>query len=86
MAAAFTAYGLDTQVAEDVFTSIWEKLAFNCAMNALAAISGFTVGQMGRSPAGHAVADRDRRHQRRRGARGGCAGHRRRHDGNAVRW
>ena len=58
IAAAFTACGLSTEVSEDVFTSIWEKLAFNCAMNALAAVSGLTVGQMGRAPEGRAIVDR----------------------------
>ena len=58
IAAAFSACGLDTQVSDDVFASIWEKLAFNCAMNALAAVSGCTVGQMGRAPEGRVIADR----------------------------
>jgi len=58
IAATFSACGLDTQVSEEVFASIWEKLAFNCAMNALAAVSGFTVGEMGRAPEGRAIADR----------------------------
>ena len=58
LAAAFTACDLATQIAEDVFVSIWEKLAFNCAMNALAAVTGFTVGQMGSAPEGRALADR----------------------------
>jgi len=58
IAAAFTACGLATEVSEDVFTSIWEKLAFNCAMNALAAVTGFTVGEMGRAAEGRAIVDR----------------------------
>jgi 2-dehydropantoate 2-reductase len=58
LAAAFNACGLDTAIEPEVFVSIWEKLAFNCAMNALAAVTGLTVGGMGSAAEGRAIADR----------------------------
>ncbi len=58
LAAAFGGCGLDTEIEPDVFVSIWEKLAFNCAMNALAAVSGLTVGGMGSTAEGRAIVDR----------------------------
>jgi len=58
LAAAFNACRLDTEIEPAVFVSIWEKLAFNCAMNALAAVTGLTVGGMGSAAEGRAVVDR----------------------------
>jgi 2-dehydropantoate 2-reductase len=43
---------MDSQIAPDVNTLIWEKLAFNAAMNALTAITNSTVGQLADSPQG----------------------------------
>lgn len=58
LAGALTGAGIPCEVSERVWESIWEKLAFNAAMNSLTAVSGLTVGQVGRSPAGAALADR----------------------------
>lgn len=58
LAAAFNACRLDTEIEPEVFVSIWEKLAFNCAMNALAAVTGLTVGGMGSAAEGRAIVDR----------------------------
>ncbi len=58
LAAAFNACRLDTEIEPEVFVSIREKLAFNCAMNALAAVTGLTVGGMGSVAEGRAVVDR----------------------------
>jgi 2-dehydropantoate 2-reductase len=58
LAAALTSAGLPCEISERVWESIWEKLAFNAAMNSLTAVTGLTVGQVGRSPAGAALADR----------------------------
>lgn len=58
LAATFNACRLDTEIEPEVFVSIWEKLAFNCAMNALAAVTGLTVGGMGSAAEGRAIADR----------------------------
>jgi 2-dehydropantoate 2-reductase len=58
LASALTAARLPCEISERVWESIWEKLAFNAAMNSLTAVTGLTVGQVGRSPAGAALADR----------------------------
>jgi len=58
LAAALTAAGLPCEMSERVWESIWEKLAFNAAMNSLTAVTGLTVGQVGRSAPGAALADR----------------------------
>lgn len=39
--------GLNCKLDPDVESAIWEKLAFNSALNSLAAITGLTVGEMG---------------------------------------
>ncbi len=46
VAARFNCAGLLTQVDATVMIRIWEKLAFNAALNAIATITGFTVGDM----------------------------------------
>ncbi|NLY39310.1 MAG: 2-dehydropantoate 2-reductase [Firmicutes bacterium] len=43
------AAGLNCVLKEDVFPAIWEKLAFNSAMNSLTAATRLNVGQLGRS-------------------------------------
>jgi 2-dehydropantoate 2-reductase len=48
----FKTAGLDCQIAPDVDVLIWEKLAFNAAMNALTAIMDITVGHLADSPWG----------------------------------
>jgi 2-dehydropantoate 2-reductase len=47
--------GLDVTVDAMVESAIWEKLAFNAALNALAAVTGLTVGGMD-APAGRRIA------------------------------
>ncbi|GAC1044199.1 ketopantoate reductase family protein [Rhizobium sp. No.120] len=39
--------GLNCKLDPDVEVSIWEKLAFNSALNSLAAVTALTVGEMG---------------------------------------
>jgi len=39
--------GLNCKLDPDVEVTIWEKLAFNSALNSLAAVTGLTVGEMG---------------------------------------
>lgn len=41
--------GLNAAAEEDIQTQIWEKLAFNAALNTLSAVTGQTVGQIGAS-------------------------------------
>lgn len=45
--AALTEAGLNCALDPAVEVAIWEKLAFNAALNSLAAVSGLTVGEMG---------------------------------------
>jgi 2-dehydropantoate 2-reductase len=58
LAAALAQAGLPCEVSERVWESIWEKLAFNAAMNSVTAVTGLTVGQVGRAEAGAVLADR----------------------------
>jgi 2-dehydropantoate 2-reductase len=46
----FNRAGLNCQITPDVVVSIWEKLAFNAVMNALASVLRATVGQLADSP------------------------------------
>jgi 2-dehydropantoate 2-reductase len=41
-----SAAGLNAHADPSVLVSIWEKAAFNAAMNSIAAVTGFTVGEM----------------------------------------
>jgi 2-dehydropantoate 2-reductase len=50
VAAFLTDAGLAAQVDPDVRAAIWEKVAFNAALNAIAAITGRTVGGMDAPP------------------------------------
>jgi 2-dehydropantoate 2-reductase len=50
VAALLTSAGLAAQVAPDVRAAIWEKVAFNAALNAMAAVTGRTVGGMDAPP------------------------------------
>ncbi len=45
--SALTDSGLNCQLDPKVEVAIWEKLAFNSALNSLAAVTGLTVGEMG---------------------------------------
>ncbi len=47
---ALTDSGLNCQLDPKVEVAIWEKLAFNSALNSLAAVTGLTVGEMGERP------------------------------------
>lgn len=46
---ALKAAGIDAAVDPRVMVSIWEKVAFNAALNSICAISGRTVGEVGAS-------------------------------------
>ncbi|WP_353228620.1 ketopantoate reductase family protein [Novosphingobium sp.] len=54
IAARFNACGLPAQCVPDANVPMWEKVAFNAALNSVATVTGLTVGGMD-SPAGHAV-------------------------------
>lgn len=56
IAAALSDAGLPCRADSDVKVAIWEKLAFNGALNALCAVSGLTVGEVGGSEHGRALA------------------------------
>jgi 2-dehydropantoate 2-reductase len=56
IARVFERSGFQCEVSRDVETAIWEKLAFNAAMNALAAVLRMRVGQIGDSAEGRKVA------------------------------
>ncbi len=44
LVAAFNAAGIETSWSEDVATSVWKKLAANCAINAVCALAGVKNG------------------------------------------
>ena len=48
--------GLNCTVADDIYVKIWEKLAFNAALNALCAVTRLPVGGIGRSQQGRKLA------------------------------
>lgn len=48
LVAVFAAAGLECQADRDVQSRIWEKVAFNAAMNSIACITGLSVGGMAR--------------------------------------
>lgn len=50
IAAALTQAGLNAHADREVTAAIWEKAAFNAAMNSIASVTGFTVGQMADDP------------------------------------
>jgi len=61
LARVFNGAGLSCSVDERVEAAIWEKVAFNAALNAISALTRLTVGNIGSSAAGmelaHAAAD-----------------------------
>ncbi|CAN7668285.1 2-dehydropantoate 2-reductase [Bosea sp. LjRoot90] len=61
LAAALNAAGLPCEVDPDAVVAIWEKVAFNSALNSLCAVTQRTVGALGSAAEGrqlaHAVAD-----------------------------
>ncbi|MGE7955160.1 ketopantoate reductase family protein [Pseudomonas sp. NPDC089530] len=54
--AVLEAAGLRCALDRDVWTAIWEKVAFNAALNSLCAVTGCTVGQLDAAPEGPALA------------------------------
>lgn len=54
LAGLFNCCGLATQSLFDVRPAIWEKVAFNAALNSVATVTGLTVGGMD-VPPGHSV-------------------------------
>jgi 2-dehydropantoate 2-reductase len=57
VAAALEGAGFPCAITPDVWARIWEKVAFNAALNALTAVTGLTVGELGAAPEGRRVAD-----------------------------
>lgn len=58
IAETFRVGGLDAAVDPEVEVSIWEKVAFNAALNTIAATTRSTVGRIGRVPEARALAQR----------------------------
>lgn len=48
--------GLNCEITEDVFVSIWEKVAFNAACNTLTAVTRLRLGDMGQTVEGKELA------------------------------
>ena len=48
--------GLNGEISHDLFGAVWEKVAFNAAMNGLGAVAKLTVGNLGASPDGRNLA------------------------------
>lgn len=57
IADLFSRAGFNCRIQPDVETAIWEKLAFNAALNALTAVLRLPVGAVGDSKEGRALAD-----------------------------
>lgn len=47
VAEALNSAGLNSQIDDDVWAAIWEKVAFNAALNSICAVTGSTVDQLG---------------------------------------
>ena len=56
IAEALSKAGLRCTVDQTVWQAIWEKVAFNAALNGICAVTGCTVDQLGAAPAGFALA------------------------------
>lgn len=56
VAAVLDAAGLNCQADADVWKAIWEKVAFNAALNSLCAVTGCAVGQLAAAPQGPELA------------------------------
>ncbi|WP_322046428.1 2-dehydropantoate 2-reductase [Paraburkholderia sp. J67] len=54
--AALNSAGLDCAADPDVWVTIWEKVAFNAALNSLCAVTQCTVGELSNVPDGPALA------------------------------
>lgn len=58
IAEAFGKAGFNCVLDADVERAIWEKVAFNAALNSLTAVTGMTVGEVGASVSGPLLAQR----------------------------
>ncbi len=56
VAALLSEAGLQCRVVEDIFTTIWEKVAFNCVMNPLCGVTRLPVGGIGDVEEGYGLA------------------------------
>ena len=56
VASTLSAAGLQCSVDPAVWKAIWEKVAFNAALNSICAVTGCTVDQLGAIPEGMALA------------------------------
>ena len=56
VATALSNAGLQCTADPAVWKAIWEKVAFNAALNSICAVTGCTVDQLGAAPAGMALA------------------------------
>ena len=56
VAAMLNASGQTAMVDPDLAVAIWSKVAFNCAMNSICAVTGCRVGELGANPDGRALA------------------------------
>ncbi len=56
LTAAFAAAGMDCRVDRHVEAAIWQKVAFNAALNGICAVLGCTVDQIAAAPEGPALA------------------------------
>jgi 2-dehydropantoate 2-reductase len=56
MVEALNDAGLACSADADVWAAIWEKVAFNAALNSLCAVTGCTVGELTNVPDGEALA------------------------------
>lgn len=57
VAGALEAAGLRAVAETDIQVPIWEKVAFNAALNTLSAVTGFTVGRIGADPHARSLVD-----------------------------
>lgn len=58
IAAAMAVSGLDCEADPQVERAIWEKVAFNAAINSLCSVTRYRVGELGDVPAGQVLARR----------------------------
>ena len=57
LAKAIDASGLECKADPKVESAIWEKIAFNAAINSLTAVTKYRVGELGDIPAGRTLAE-----------------------------
>lgn len=57
VAEVLTKAGLDCTADSTVWAAIWEKVAFNAALNSICAVSGCTVDELGKVPDGSRLAN-----------------------------